>query len=73
MFTKRFWKKATERAAKTGAQFTIGAVGLDVAVNAFTLDWQLAAGVFLGGAFLSYLTSVASSGVGEEGTPDLVK
>jgi hypothetical protein len=73
MFTKRFWKKATERAGKSAAQAVIGAVALDTVVNAFTLDWKLAAGVFLGGAFLSYLTSVASSGVGEEGTPDLVK
>lgn len=73
MFSKRFWMKATERAGKTAAQFTIGAVALDGAVNAFTLDWKLAAGVFLGGAFLSYLTSVATSGVGEPGTPDLVK
>jgi hypothetical protein len=37
------------------------------------MDWKLAAGVFLGGALLSYLTSAATSGVGEEGTPDLIK
>lgn len=73
MLTKRFWKKATERAGKTAAQAVIGAVVLDGTLNVFTLDWKLALGVAAGGALLSYLTSVATSGVGEEGTPDLVK
>jgi hypothetical protein len=73
MFHKRFWMKATERAGKTAAQFVIGAVVLDGTLNVFTMDWKLAAGVFLGGALLSYLTSAATSGVGEEGTPDLIK
>ncbi|WP_026923285.1 holin [Glycomyces arizonensis] len=73
MFTKRFWKKATERAGKSAAQAVIGAVALDGVVNAFTLDWKLAAGVALGGALLSYLTSMATAGVGEKDSPDLVK
>jgi len=73
MISKRFWMKATERAGKSAAQAVIGAVVLDGALNVFTLDWQLALGVGAGGALLSYLTSVATSGVGETGTPDLVK
>lgn len=73
MFAKRFWMKSTERAGKSAAQAVIGAVVLDGALNVFTLDWKLALGVAGGGALLSYLTSVATSGVGEDGTPDLVK
>ena len=69
MFSLNFWKAATERAVKSGAQFMIltigggaiaGATGGE-AVNAWLLNYQLLAGVFLGGALLSYLTSVISA------------
>ena len=61
MFTLAFWKAATERAVKTGAQsvLTVYFVG-DVALNAFQADWANMAGIGLGGALLSYLTSLAS-------------
>lgn len=61
MWTLAFWKAATERAVKTGAQavLTIYFVG-DVALNAFEADWVNMAGVGLGGVVLSYLTSLAS-------------
>ena len=61
MFTLAFWKAATERAIKTGAQsiLTVYFVG-DVALNAFQADWGNMAGIGLGGLALSYLTSLAS-------------
>lgn len=62
MFTLAFWKAATERAVKTAAQ-TILAVYLvgDVAFNAFEADWGNMAGIAVGAAFLSYLTSLGSA------------
>lgn len=61
MFTLAFWKAATERAIKTGAQsvLTVYFVG-DVALNAFQADWVNMAGIGLGGAALSVITSLAS-------------
>lgn len=61
MFSKQWWKDATERAAKTAAQAVLlfWAVG-DGLLNAWTADWQGAGGVAVGGAVLSYLTSLAS-------------
>lgn len=72
--TKAFWMKATERAVKTAVQAVIGALALSETgpVNAFELDFKLAAGVALGGAVLSYLTSLATSGVGEPNDPSAV-
>lgn len=61
MFTIAFWKAATERALKTGAQsvLTVYFVG-DVALNAFEAGWVNMAGIGLGGVALSVLTSLAS-------------
>jgi len=61
MFTLAFWKAATERAVKTGAQSVLTAyfVG-DVALNAFQADWVNMGGIGLGGVVLSVLTSLAS-------------
>lgn len=73
MFTKEFWKQALERAVKSGAQAVILAWGLlDGVLNAFAIDWKNAAGIFVGGAVLSILTSVASLAVGPDGTPSVV-
>lgn len=73
MFTREFWKRATERAIKTGAQVlgTVWLVG-DVAANAFTLDYRLGAGLFLGGALSSIVTSVASAPIGPAEDPSVV-
>lgn len=72
MFSIGFWKDATERALKTFAQFfvVLGGAG---ALNVFTLDWKTNLGLSLGGALLSYATSIASAGIGEKHSASLVK
>ena len=71
MFTLHFWKSATERALKTFAQFilVLGGAG---ALNVFTIDWSQTLGLALGGALLSYATSIVSAGVKKEDSPSLV-
>ncbi len=70
MWTSSFWKAATERAIKTFAQ-TLVASGIVVGVAGWD-KWQaalIAAGI---AALLSVITSVASIGLGDKGTPSLV-
>lgn len=74
MFTKQFWKAASERAIKTGAQFVLvtlgfGATGISGSetVNAFLLDYPTLCGVLLGGVVVSYLTSIVSTSVSGAG------
>jgi hypothetical protein len=71
MFNKVFWLEATERAVKTLAQFIIvlGAAG---SLNVFTVDWKTNIGLALGGALLSYATSIVSAGVSKTHSPSLV-
>ena len=67
MFTKRFWKDASERAAKSAAQAALLSLGVGSATVGFdviTTDWLFVASFTAGGALLSYLTSVLSSGLG---------
>lgn len=82
MFTLAFWKAATERAIKSGAQFALivivggavaGGVETETAevVNAFALDYLTIGGVFAGGVIVSYLTSVVSSAVTSTPGPSL--
>ncbi len=82
-FTKLFWVDATERAIKSGAQFVLLTLGFGLGagtatgetaqtVNAFLLDWRVLAGAFLGGIFLSYVTSLASANVGDTNSASLV-
>lgn len=75
IFTAPFWKAATERAIKTGAQAVITTylVG-DVAFNALDADWANMGGIAAGGIVVSYLTSLASaqaSGVPSVGAVEL--
>jgi hypothetical protein len=72
MFTKLFWKEATERAAKTFAQFYV-TLAATQALNVFNMDWTTLLGVSLGGALVSYATSLVSAQIGVKGTPSLVK
>jgi len=73
MWTAEFWKASAERAIKTIAQtmLALWLVG-DVAFNILTVDFGQAAGIGLGAAVLSLLTSVASAGVGPANSPSLV-
>lgn len=71
MWTKTFWKSTAERAVKTFAQAAVAALGAG-----FTglLDVDFVSVVSVAGltTVLSVLTSVASSGVADQGTPSLV-
>ena len=73
MFTKKFWIEASERALKTFAQFilVLGAAGT---LNVFTVDWKTNIGLALGGALLSYASSLVSANIGpDKGSPSLVE
>lgn len=73
MFTKQFWKDAFERAIKTAAQ-TVAAVWVASGVtDAFTVDWQQAAGIGLFAAVASVVTSIGSGPFRSPGSPSLVK
>ena len=64
MWTLAFWKETADRGVKSAAQAVILGLGLGEGLNAFAVDWQLALGFALGGAFLSVLTSVISAPFG---------
>lgn len=71
MYTLAFWKAVGERAAKAAAQSILSVyfVG-DVALNAFQADWANLAGIGLGGAVVSILTSIASGA--RDGNPSAI-
>ena len=72
MFTVKFWKEATERALKTFAQFIL-VLGTANTFNVFTVDWKTNLGLALGGALLSYATSIVSANIGpKKDDPSLV-
>ena len=75
MYTKKFWKSAAERAAKTAAQVAILtlAVGDNIGFDVIDTNWGDVASMSAGGAILSLLTSVVSAPVGPKETPSLVK
>ena len=78
MFTKKFWRDAGERAAKTAIQAGILAGGYDMAnasggFDATAADWSTIGSFALGGAILSIAFSVVSSGVGPSGSPSVVQ
>lgn len=73
MFTKLFWKRATERAAKSAAQAVVLGIGTAASFDAVHADWAYLGSVALGGAVLSYLTSVISSGAGPDDDPSIVE
>lgn len=71
MMTKRYWEKVLERAVKTAAQSGLLYIGADQ-LNALEANWVGIAGFMLGGAFLSFLTSLATTPFGEKEDPGLV-
>ncbi len=71
MFSSFFWKDAAERAVKTFAQvaatfLVVGTTGV------LEVDWLQVVSVSGVAALVSVLTSLASSGIGTEGTASLV-
>ncbi|AGL19485.1 holin [Actinoplanes sp. N902-109] len=71
MWTKKFWKQAGERAVKSAAQALIGLWPLDQ-FNVLHADVPLAAGLAVGAAVLSVLTSIVTANVGEPNDPSAV-
>lgn len=72
MFTKKFWAEATERALKTFAQFIL-VLGTAGTFNVFAIDWKTNLGLALGGAILSYATSIVSANIGpKKDDPSLI-
>jgi Putative lactococcus lactis phage r1t holin len=71
MFTIVFWIASLERAIKTAAQAVVLGLGLGEGLNAFEIDWRLAAGFALGGFVLSLLTSIISAPFSAKGSPDI--
>jgi uncharacterized membrane protein len=71
MFTKTFWTAAAERALRTVAQALIAVIAATT-FDWFTADWQAIAGTALTAGVLSLLTSIASAGIGDKGTPSMV-
>jgi hypothetical protein len=72
MFSKSFLKDAVERAVKTAAQFAVVAFGADT-VNVLNVDLLGVVGAAGAGLVISFLTSVASSRVGDTDTASLNK
>lgn len=71
MFTRQFWPKAFERAVKSAAQAALLVLGADQ-INAMQANWGDVGGFALGGAVLSLLTSLVTSGVGPDDDPSAV-
>lgn len=69
--TRAWIVEVADRALKSAAQAVI-LLWTATTIDAFTLDWKVAAGTALGAASLSVLTSVVSSPFGEPGTPSFL-
>lgn len=72
MWTRKFWKDAGERAAKSVAQALLLLWGGDELANAWQVDWATAGGVALAAAALSVLSSVVSVPFGDSTSASLV-
>lgn len=73
MFTKKFWKEATERAVKTLAQTFLALTAASNVFDALVADWQTILGASVGAALLSYATSIVSANIGpKKDDPSLV-
>lgn len=72
MFTKTFWKDATERAIKTFAQTLVALLSVAVAAPIWDLNWTEALGVSLTATALSLLTSIAGTGTGNPETGSFI-
>lgn len=71
MMTKRYWEKVLERLVKAAAEAGLLYIGADQ-FNVLEADWVGLIGFMLGGAFFSFLTSLATTPFGEKEDPGLV-
>lgn len=74
LFTKDFWLDSTERALKTAGQFAAFAWGTSAMTNVgevVNVGTYTAFAAF-SGLVMSYLTSLASAPIGDDGTPSIV-
>lgn len=71
MFTRRFWRDALERAAKTAAQ-TLAASGL-LGVGLLDLDWRVALSITGAAVLASLLSSLGSRRVADSESASLVR
>jgi hypothetical protein len=68
-----FLKDAAERAIKTFAQTLLSAVGTGAVLPAVTdVDWTQGAAIGATAAIISILTSIVTSGIGNNGTASVV-
>lgn len=64
MSVRDYYTDLVDRAVKTAAQSAVLSVGVEsVQVNGLAVDWKLMAGMALGGALLSALTTVGQRGI----------
>jgi len=70
MWTKTFWLHTAERAAKTAAQTALATIGATATLS--QINWALVISAAGAATLLSVLTSVASCGVGDRDSPNLV-
>ncbi|MGB0971742.1 MAG: holin [Mycobacterium sp.] len=71
MFTRKFWRDALERAARTAAQAAVTAFAGDK-VNVWAVDWQTVTGLSLGAALLSVLMSLGARRAGDPDSASMV-
>lgn len=72
MWSKRFWLKTAERAAKTVAQSALAVIGVST-TGLLDVYWVGVGSVAALAGVVSVLTSLASCGVGDFDSPSLVQ
>jgi hypothetical protein len=72
MWTKEFWIQAAERAIKTFAQVMLGFLVVGQS-GVLSVDWANTLSVAAVAAFASILMSLVGEGIGDKGTPSVVK
>lgn len=68
IFTLAFWKSTIELVLRGAAIGALTGMGGSV-VDAWHLDWEAISGMALSGGMLSLVTSLASSQLGDKGSP----
>lgn len=66
-----FWRSAGERSIRAAASAMLALVGTGM-LDILKVDWAGLLSVGVGAAFVSFLTSIAASEVGDKGTTSLL-